>query len=406
MLDLVELQKHIPDIVEEERNRIDDPSEQLELAFKIYHEALRNFADFEKRVTQAKTRVKWLFAEINQPLKKQPTPEPVPKQYTLLATDGSQIFPSYHEIVPYYLINIGQVVIHYGTNHRAKLWSTPTPYFRKEDMFIEKEDGHASLSSDEISAIRDIMELEALAELIKKHRLRKSQSGVDLPVVAISDGPLIMWHLKNKSEKLRDELLMRLEKALDDIREEKVPVVGYMGSSRHSEFLKSLRIYKCPRDNIGCDDCRTKELSSDRKCHQIRSIRDCQLFAKILETGERSAVFRNSSNFIKNHYGDNNIDFFYINVGTYGGYKEIARVEFPYWVAEEPDMLNLVHTVILDQVQKGMSYPLALSEAHEQAVVRGSDRELFYQLIENALSQENIYKHPTRKALSKRRVTI
>ncbi|MDE5089108.1 MAG: nuclease, partial [Trichodesmium sp. St16_bin2-tuft] len=37
-----------------------------------------------------------------------------PKNYTVLATDGSQIAPSQHEIAYCYLLNIGRVMLHYG----------------------------------------------------------------------------------------------------------------------------------------------------------------------------------------------------------------------------------------------------------------------------------------------------
>ncbi len=37
--------------------------------------------------------------------------------------------------------------------------------------------------------------------------------------------------------------------------------------------------------------------------------------------------------------------------------------------------------MVCDQIRKGSGYPVSLSEAHEQAVVRASDRELFYDLL-------------------------
>lgn len=40
---------------------------------------------------------------------------------------------------------------------------------------------------------------------------------------------------------------------------------------------------------------------------------------------------------------------------------------------------------MLAQVQKGYGYPVALAEAHNQAVVRGSDRARFFGLLEQQL---------------------
>ena len=40
---------------------------------------------------------------------------------------------------------------------------------------------------------------------------------------------------------------------------------------------------------------------------------------------------------------------------------------------------------MLAQVQKGYGYPVALAEAHNQAVVRGGDRASFFGLLEQQL---------------------
>jgi hypothetical protein len=49
--------------------------------------------------------------------------------------------------------------------------------------------------------------------------------------------------------------------------------------------------------------------------------------------------------------------------------RGIARVEIPRWVAENPGMVALVHTLIYDQCMKGQGYPVALARAHEQALM-------------------------------------
>jgi hypothetical protein len=41
--------------------------------------------------------------------------------------------------------------------------------------------------------------------------------------------------------------------------------------------------------------------------------------------------------------------------------------------------------MVLAQVQKGYGYPVALAEAHNQAVVRGGDRHRFFALLEREL---------------------
>jgi len=47
----------------------------------------------------------------------------------------------------------------------------------------------------------------------------------------------------------------------------------------------------------------------------------------------------------------------------------------PEWAALDEELLNLTHSLVLDQCRKGQGYPVALSESHEQAVVTGVDRK-------------------------------
>jgi len=46
--------------------------------------------------------------------------------------------------------------------------------------------------------------------------------------------------------------------------------------------------------------------------------------------------------------------------------------------------------------------PLALSEAHEKAVVTGADRENFWQLVESSLVEEHLPSLSSAKSQSKR----
>jgi hypothetical protein len=68
--------------------------------------------------------------------------------------------------------------------------------------------------------------------------------------------------------------------------------------------------------------------------------------------------------------------------------SELARIEFPAWVVSDFQDLSLLHQLlglVMAQVQKGYGYPIALAEAHNQAVVRGSDRRRFFALLEQEM---------------------
>jgi hypothetical protein len=81
-------------------------------------------------------------------------------------------------------------------------------------------------------------------------------------------------------------------------------------------------------------------------------------------------------------YGGQTIYFCYVHIGW-----EIVRIEFPAWVAEQPTLLDSALSLVLAQVTKGFGYPVALAEAHNQAVVRGGDRTRFFSLLEQQLIQ-------------------
>ena len=82
--------------------------------------------------------------------------------------------------------------------------------------------------------------------------------------------------------------------------------------------------------------------------------------------------------------------------------EEIGRVEVPSWVAGDEALLGLTHSLVVDQCRRGPGYPVALMEAHEQAVVTGSERRSFTQLVDEALDSERLPVYTSEKSRSKR----
>jgi hypothetical protein len=104
----------------------------------------------------------------------------------------------------------------------------------------------------------------------------------------------------------------------------------------------------------------------------------------VLEPGQRGALWRSSAKILE-QYGEQTIYFCYVHVGS-----EIARIEFPAWVAEDEHLLNTALSLTLTQVQKGYGYPVALAEAHNHAVVRGGDRARFFALLEREMIRSGL----------------
>ena len=124
---------------------------------------------------------------------------------------------------------------------------------------------------------------------------------------------------------------------------------------------------------------------------------DRDMFQRLLSPGWRSAVYRTNSSVSRESYGEHQVSFFYLHGG-----EEIARVEVPQWVAEDEKLLALCHSLILDQCRRGQGYPVAISEAHEQAVITGSDRQLFKQIVAETLEREGLPAYTSEKERSKR----
>ena len=128
----------------------------------------------------------------------------------------------------------------------------------------------------------------------------------------------------------------------------------------------------------------------------MAGVQDRELFINLLGQGERSALFISQSSIVQKRYGEHRVYFFYLRLDD-----EIARVEIPQWVAKDEGLLNLTHSLILDQCQRGLGYPVALSEAHEKAVVTTADREEFWQLVESLMVEEKMPTPTSAKSFSK-----
>ena len=116
--------------------------------------------------------------------------------------------------------------------------------------------------------------------------------------------------------------------------------------------------------------------------------------------GERSGLFGSGAR-INEDYGDHCISFFYLNVGD-----EVVRIEVPKYVAANEELLNLVHNCAFDQALKGRGYPVCLSEAHEQAVVRAADREAFYGWLHAVCARNGLPSQLSAKQFRKRHAPL
>ncbi|MEB3338839.1 MAG: DNA double-strand break repair nuclease NurA [Leptolyngbyaceae bacterium] len=373
MLDLTKLAQQMQGISQHLTQEAAATRQRLELAQTVLHTAEGRQAELFDQLERWRDRLTFTAAAPVEPLTTRAYLQEAPPSHTIIATDGSQIAPSHHEIAYCYLINVGRVVLHYGQSLQPWLDSLPEVFYRPEDLYISRQWG---IRTEEwMGYRRTVSEAMVLAELaITQRNLLHPLS----PTLAMVDGSLIYWFLDSLPAEAREQILPPILAAWEQLRQAQIPLVGYISASRSGEALNFLRLQACPYPNPDCATyCASK---TDRApCQIFEPLRDTALWATLLEPGQRSPLWRSSAQILDLYQGQE-IYFCYAHMGT-----EIARIEFPAWVAEDSLLLERALNLTLAQVQKGYGYPVALAEAHNQAVVRGGDRARFFALLEQQM---------------------
>lgn len=391
MLELGQLVNEIGELTAESGNRKARQDQQLRQALALACPDNSSWAEQESRIRNSRTR--WLLAipfenPPSPPISTAVLPPSPPPHYTALATDGSQIPLDRHEIAPCYVINVGEIALHYGEPIRPRLTTQATLHYKEEDLLLDPEGDPAYITDREIGTRRMLAEAKHLGELIRENAHRPNP-------IALVDGTLILWAQEAELDDKKRAVVAEFVELLRTGREMGVPVAGYLSSPGSREVIGSLRLTLCPYEHVDCYQC-----EYDRRqlpCAPINRITDAELFGRLLAEGERSPLFRSQSRVLDLYGAQEKIVFFYVNVGA-----EIARVEVPAWVAETASLVERVHALVLDQAAKGNGYPVCLTEAHECAVVRGADREAFFRLVERSFARKNVPVLATRKAFAKR----
>jgi len=392
-LDLGRVAAQVNSMVKSLKNGDAEHREHLATALNTLHKPGRDHAELAARIANARTS--WLVGKPLEPLDASHDCPAPPADFSIVATDGSHIDIDRHRTARCYLINTGRVSLTYGTAPGATLTSVPRLYADETDMVIHNPaGGHDQvIDANLLSIIRSIEEWRALVESAAALPSRNN-------ALALVDGTLIQWGLESRTypQFVKDVLLTRgFLPCLDALRalntERHLAVASYISYPGGTDVVNALRIALCPGDIINdeaCAKCTTRE------CEQVDGLRDRHIFAEVLAPGERSGLFASASSILE-QYGEHRVCFFYINAG-----EEIGRVEVPQWVAENRDLLALAQALIYDQCRRGQGYPVALAEAHEQAVITTTDRENFWQMVESAMTEQHISRPGSAKSRSKR----
>lgn len=350
-----------------------------------YRDAAGQELHWARAVDLSRETAGWLLARPVEPLD---TARPLPERppvYQIVATDGSQIDLDRHGSVACYLINIGRVFLRYGYRPTARLNSRPALYYREEDLYLSDGARRVLIEGNYLSARRDVEEGLALADLADECLTD------DFPALALQDGTLVRWTLAGAERFVQERFLAQYLGYLERMRARGLPVASYISRPRSPEVAGTIRLMLCPDVNVAagrgakCSECSDVAAGRPPSCNLCEGLVDADIIAGQLQEGQRGPIFTSMSRINVEAYGEHLIHFFHLRVG-----REIARIELPRWVAMDPAQVDLVHSLVYDQVARGDGYPVALARAHEQAVVRSADRRAFQRMLEGSLLRAEV----------------
>jgi len=394
MLDLQKLMGQMQGMSEQLQREAQQLTVKLDRAETVFHQATVNQSLLNQQSEQCRDRLIFNCAEPIEPLSQIQAIAPIVTPHIVLATDGSQIAPNRHEIAYCYLINIGRVAIYYNSGIYPLLDNIPEVFYKTEDLYKARQWG---IQTEQwMTFKRTVAENVALANLAIETR---SQSPVS-PMLAFTDGALIHWEFDDIPASARSQILPDILAAWNQLKAQKIPLAGYISAPRAAEATNFLRLQLCPFEQPDCNThCASRSIDF-APCSQLQPLRDGALWNRLLKVGECSPLCKSHARILQ-EYGEHHIYFCYLHVGT-----EIARIEMPAWTALDLELRSQALTIILAQVQKGYGYPVALAEAHNQAVVSISDRRRFFAILEQQMVKSGLRNVTTSYKESRKRSSI
>ena len=297
---------------------------------------------------------------------------PLPEKVSLLAADGSQIYPDRHAATTFSLINVGAIRMTRGEG-AAPQQTITTELLYDDNLYTES----GQITESLVALMRDLGEREQLAKLAEK---------MPSPVLTLTDGPLELWEPRDLSEgdtvykNKFDEYLGALRR----LHELNASTAGYIDKPGSDLIVRLLEIA-----SLSLSDLRDKA----GKVRPFKGVTDASLLTGLLGLHERSAIFGIQSKNAGRYADELAIHFFYLNVGTTpGGAPYLARVEIPRWVAENGAMVNILHAVLIDQckVLGTRPYPYLLHRSHEVALVTFDEKQQVENMIHAELRRHGI----------------
>jgi hypothetical protein len=310
--------------------------------------------------------------------------DPVSLPYAVLAVDGSQIYYDKHQGPACYLINVGSVLLRYGSEKSSVVFaSQPT-------VIVSSHDQSGAQGKDFVNEQREAFELISAVEQSDNY-LKQNH---DELFVCLFDGTLIFSTTQGLQQLMQGDdaqnfVLVYLAE-LEKLYERKILHAGYISFPRSKELVNVLKI-----------SASDYEVKKEESFELLGGLCDMDIAFYFLKQGQRSIVFQSKSPISYAYPKHLKPYFCYMHVGF-----EIIRLEFPFWIACNESLVDKICQVAFDQAQKGAGYPVCLFEAHEQAVIKSMDREFFYLMVQKMTQKHQGSYQASYKSMKKAQVPV
>ena len=338
--------------------------------------------ELARRATETKH---WRGAiPIGEPLDSALDPPTLPARLSIVAGDGSQIYPDLHGIALYYVINIGTIVFRHGSGQAPIVNTYPSV---SSEVASQSDD--EIISGPLVNARRDVGELHRIAD----QALVENAAAL---TVALMDGTLALWvQEKTIPQDEQDRVQRDYLQQLDRLRAAHLPIGAFLSRPRSTNVMQ-LAYLAAFEDRDRALSCVVNDRST-----AFKGLRDATVLTALLQPGQRSALFEVAPAW-NTTYRDcgHSIHFFYVNVGT-ATQPEIARIEVPVWIAQDRSAVGVLHAAIVEQCKVSPGYPYVLARAHEIAVVTNTERAEFEKMLATQLTRHGLEALPSEKARQK-----
>jgi len=287
------------------------------------------------------------------------------------AVDGSQIYSDKNYEIPLAVIQVSRIFNRH-TSDRDYCQGT-------DAMIITPDEFEAasvySFGSEYIDARRFSMECDGIVRLMNEHK----------GIFILLDGALILSHINVLNKNIREIYIKAITKLLETSEKTRNPVIGFIDTTMPRDITLMMHfLFGLKKSKLS----------------------DTHLFSNML-WGERTAAFLwdrddrrgDEARSVLDNYGrfKNEIAFCYMKLGS----LLPVRIEFPAWVQKD-GMLDKIADIIRAQCIIRGNYPDILMRAHDAAVIRMGEHELFYGMLENFCEVHGIRIHRSAKDFHKR----